>query len=1545
MATPSAPVSPPLQRRSIWRWVIEGRTGRGLPPLLLLILVVALALRLYGINWDQGNFFHPDERSIYMRVDCMYRLLTKAASYRDCTTDAPFQRVIAGFPSPSVFLDAAKSPLNPHWFPLGNMIIYVLLAIKLLLAPIMSMDLQALAMAGRTLSALADVGTVAMVYVLGKRLYGRGAGLLAAALVTFAVVHIQHSHYYRPETFTNLFVLASFWFMLQVLERQRLRDSLWLGLFVGLAFATKVSVLPLLLPLAAVYGRLLWLAVHSTGAAVRSEQTERVVLRAMAAGVVAVSVYLFWTPYALLDFPEFLEWNLRELDVVRNAGIVPYTVQYIGAPKFLYEFGQTTIWGLGVPLGLMAWGGLLAAAVINLRRPRVGQVLLLLWTIPLLLTVGSVEVKFLRYTFPLVPPLILMGSGAAWAGMRWLEKRRKALGVAAAVAIGLVVAFTAFYALAFQSIYSQPHTAVQAAKWINANLPFGTRILTDNHWDEGIPDVGRYSLKQLPMFEGDTPQKMAFVASDLASAEYLVFYSNRTYGAIGRVPARYPYSSNYYRLLLSGDLGYELVKSFDSYPRLLGVAFVDDPFGRAGLPVPKPLAAESPAPLTMKLGYADNDAITYDHPLVMVFKNTARYDANRLVAALLKPSVTVPPKPALMLTPKELAVQQQGGTWSDLFDRDSLANRFPVVVWLLLVEAASLATLPLGFVVFRGLSDRGYLLTKTLAVLLLAYIPWLLAGLKLMDFDRLSIYLALGGLAMASAVIVVLRRRDIATFVRGHWRVLLLEEGIFLAAFLAFMAVRWANPDLWHPYRGGEKPMDFAYLNAIVRSTTVPPYDPWFAGGYLNYYYFGQFIVATLIKATGILPEVAYNLAVPLLFALTAGGAFSVVYNLTSALRQRGGFRLGPGWGPAAAGVAAVFLVVVFGNLGSAVELVRTVWSHVASIRAPEGDPFHVWFWFSSRMMPGQNSITEFPAWTFLFADLHAHLIAIPISLLAVGLSLNLVLAAEEWGFRWSVLALPLAALALAVGSLAAINTWDYPTYLLLALAAVLLATYVVRRRLEVRLLAPAALGAAAMAGLSYIAFLPFHQRYVGSNLGVHGSAEQTSLPSYLAVHGLFLFLAVSYLVWEAASYLRTAFRRSSPDVPSLGLLRQAQGTLAHSPLLPVALPAAAALVAYMAAAGYATVALLFVLALVAVTLGVRHLMEGGVQATYHLFLLVLLVGAFGLGMAVDLVTLNNDIDRMNTVFKLYLQDWVLYGVASATILWYLVASARFSWRGLLAGRSRWSGALLMLAAFLSLGAAVFLLGMVVAMSAPDFGLDGVRTAMKLHHQAGIVIGLAAAAVLAYLVSAIFLSWRSWVLGKGLWLGLLLVLLAGISVFPVMAVRVRLAERFSTAFTGLNGAQYMDAAVYHDEHGPINLNWDWVAIQWLRDNVKGSPVVAEGNAYPNQYRWGSRVSIYTGMPTIVGWGWHQIQQRSVEESTVTKRLDDLAALYNTTDMAQAQRILRDYGVKYIYVGEVERLYYSKDGLAKFQRMADRGLTLVYSNPNVDIYQVRRVPES
>ena len=621
--------------RRAYAWTLGEGRGRWLaPPLLVFLLVVGLGLRLYGITWDQGNFFHPDERSIYMRVECMHRLLTEAPGFEDCKRDEPFRDTVVGIPSPVEFLQARKSPLNPHWFPLGTMIIYLLLGIKLLLAPVLTMSLQDLALAGRALSAIADTGTIAMVYVVGKRLFNRRAALLAATLLTFAVIHIQHSHFYRPEPLTNLFVLASFWGMLQVVDRGRLRDFVLLGVFVGLALATKVSVAPIIIPLVVVCGYVAFRAYRGAAAKDRPGILESNGMRALSTFAVAAAAYLFWTPYALLSFPEFLDWILRELEIVRNAGSVPYTVQYVNAPNLIYEIQQTTIWGLGVPLGILGWSSFAVAIFMNARRPRLEEVLLLLWAVPLLFLVASAEVKFIRYTFPLMPILILLGAGLGIRGIDWLQVNRRRVAAAGRGGLALIVVGTVLYGMAFEAIYTKPHPAVQASEWINATVPNGTAILTDNHWDEGIPNLGRYKVIQLPMFEGDSVSKMESLASNLMSAEYLVFYSNRTYGAIARFPERYPLSSNYYKLLFSGELGYELESSFRSDPSLLGVTLVNDPFSRAGLVQP-PTLEQRNGLLTLSLGYADNDVITYDHPMTMIFKNTAKYSQNRLLSLLL----------------------------------------------------------------------------------------------------------------------------------------------------------------------------------------------------------------------------------------------------------------------------------------------------------------------------------------------------------------------------------------------------------------------------------------------------------------------------------------------------------------------------------------------------------------------------------------------------------------------------------------------------------------------------------------------------------------------------------------------------------------------------------------------------------------------------------------------------------------------------------------------------------------------------------------------
>ena len=124
------------------------------------------------------------------------------------------------------------------------------------------------------------------------------------------------------------------------------------------------------------------------------------------------------------------------------------------------------------------------------------------------------------------------------------------------------------------------------------------------------------------------------------------------------------------------------------------------------------------------------------------------------------------------------------------------------------------------------------------------------------------------------------------------------------------------------------------------------------------------------------------------------------------------------------------------------------------------------------------------------------------------------------------------------------------------------------------------------------------------------------------------------------------------------------------------------------------------------------------------------------------------------------------------------------------------------------------------------------------------------------------------------------------------------------------------------------------AIRWLQDNVEGSPVVLE--AHLEFYRWGARFASYTGLPTVLGWPWHQTQQRMAYSSTVEERARDVREMYETTDVGRALELLRQYRVRYVVVGDLERIIYTADGLLKFQNLGQK----VFENQGTAIYKAR-----
>jgi YYY domain-containing protein len=1430
---PGPVVAPSTGQRATWHDTIR-RLGallgaRSMVPVwLLAILILSAGFRFTGLDWGQGTHRHPDERFLTMVVE----------------------RV--GWPaSVGEYLDEARSPLNPRnnnfgFWVYGDLAITIVkgatLALNALTDPEIPWDSYGRNyLVGRAVSGFFDLGTLFMLFLLARALYrDRRVALLAAFLYGITVLAIQHSHFWVVDNFSTFFVTLTLYWLVRIFTSERAGNPLLYilaGTFFGVALATKVSIFTLALLFGAVGAYKVTMAWRDTGT-IPQPLLESLILRLGLSVLFALLAFRVAQPYAFSGGIELSERWLSNMQEVRGQvtgeADPPWGFQWANRAPILFPLRNMVQWGMGIPLGLAAWAGWGVALWQLARRQRWVHLIPVLWVAVLFLHQGTQWVKSLRYFLPIYPMLVML---AAWL-LVWLWDRAKRDGARrgglfawtpgrAAALAGVVVGGTFLYALAFTSIYTRPHTHIQATHWIYENIPSGSVIATE-HYDEGIPfylpgaNPGGISYRglsndsgQLNWYYEDTPQKLVDALGWLDEADYIVTVSNRLYGSTARLPARFPMTINYYNALFSGALGFERVADFTSGPQLFGIE-LDDQFA------------------------AEEAFSVYDHPRVQIFQKTPAYDRER-AAALLSEGVewdNINRMSArqwteyggqvrtLMLDPDLRATYQTSGTWSQIFDRGSLQNRAPLLVWVLLLQGIGLLALPFIMAISAGLPERGYTFAKPLGLLLVGWLVWLLASLRLVTFSVGGVLLSmlLVGLLAVVLLLFVARRCGVTAgaLLRDTWRrdrrLILWSEGLFWAFFALVLAIRWANPDIWHPDLGGERPMDFAYLNAIIKSPYFPPMDPWFAGGYINYYYFGFVLVATLVQTSGVVPSVAYNLVIPTFFAMLAAGVWAVALALLVPLRVRGvgearhGIRA-----PAmAAALLAAIMVAVLGNLGELKVLVDGL-PRLSTLNFQSGIPgLEVavksldglvrgmilggqtlpgrmeWpYWNPTRTIP--NTINEFPWFTFLYADLHAHLMALPYTVLALALSLAVLRAPLGEGRVAGALRLGL--LALVLGALWPINTWDFPTYALVAFAALGLREWWRDGTLTGRALLATLWRWGLVMLLSRLLFLPFHNAYGSAyNAIERWTGERTGLADFLVVHGLFLFLIIFALIVDflhgrghngavrllrfrahhlgrrrRASRLQGAFVR--PGVTSLSLLYTALALWAGSLLLLLA--------------GWAVPALTLFLLVFALLL----LFRDRPDPTRQMVLCLIALG-LALALAVELVVLRGDIGRMNTVFKFYLQIWVLWGLAAAI---------------------------------------------------------GVAWVREVYHR--------------WLP-----EWR------GVWRAGFVMLFGIALLYPLFATHAKINDRFDRSVgPTLDGAAFMERAILHEVDqttgSPVQipLVWDYQAIRWMQEEVPGSPIVAEINTQPRLYGWGNRFAMWTGNPAIAGWDHHQRQQRAAAQ--------------------------------------------------------------------------------
>ncbi|MDE3077311.1 MAG: hypothetical protein KGJ86_17990, partial [Chloroflexota bacterium] len=432
-------------------------------------------------------------------------------------------------------------------------------------------------------------------------------------------------------------------------------------------------------------------------------------------------------------------------------------------------------------------------------------------------------------------------------------------------------------------------------------------------------------------------------------------------------------------------------------------------------------------------------------------------------------------------------------------------------------------------------------------------------------------------------------------------------ELLFLVAFAALTWYRGFNPEI----AGTEKPMDFALINGILRSGRFPPMDPWMSGFSISYYYFGYYLVALLVKLTGVAPAIGFNLGLATVFGLTATAVAGVVYGLT----QRFG-----------AGLLGAFLLLLASNPEGLLQ--------VAGYGTLTPQKFW-WWWPSSRVLKSGCSpecIDEFPQFSFMLGDLHPHVMALPVAVLALGLALAMLKRPER--LRWSRRDAPtFLAAAVLVGALGFINTWDLPAYLLLVVAAVAARQYLDGLK-AVDWRVPLALVLAAGA-----AYLPFYVSFHSQARGFALEQAQTAPGEFLRMWGFLIFLAVV----------------------GLGLLLRLKRGEALA-LIGVGIVLA---VVYR----HWLVALAAPLALAAAW-SVISMLRGGKWEAEKAFALGLLALALGLLAVCEVVYLKDDFNnRMNTIFKFYYEIWLLLAVSGASVVHHAARQARsrrlqFAWRG-----------------------------------------------------------------------------------------------------------------------------------------------------------------------------------------------------------------------------------------------------------------------------------------
>jgi uncharacterized membrane protein len=927
------------------------------------------------------------------------------------------------------------------------------------------------------------------------------------------------------------------------------------------------------------------------------------------------------------------------------------------------------------------------------------------------------------------------------------------------------------------------------------------------------------------------------------------------------------------------------------------------------------------------------------------------------------------------------------------------------ILWYLAATFLGWLAFPIAYRLFPGLADRGYSFSRSLGLLLWGYVFWLLASFGMLRNDIGGLLFA--ALLLAGACVWALRgipKAEFLGWLRRRSSMLVTVEVLFLLAFATWTVVRATNPEAL----GTEKPMELAFINAIMHSPTFPPHDPWLSGYAISYYYFGYVMMAMLAQLTSVAGSIAFNLGIALIFALSAIGAYGLVYDLLVArfppqpiapgqsgpVRKRN-FALPALLGP-------LFLLIV-SNLEGFLEMLHTrglLWqtSAAGTLDSPfwrwldikelnvapqlplSWEPTRFWWWWrASRVVEDYDMvggvreiIDEFPFFSYLLADLHPHVLAMPFALLIMGLALHLFLNAPptRWDLRinfrtlgWAaLLGIPASAFLLFFGArLERFSLLGLGLLVLFASAFLLLKLREPMTENGLSLLQRSDLGVVSLDLPQPLGPAGFLLAAVA--LGGMAFLNTWDFPLYVA-------LTAGAFALRQMIRLKQTFGQAARDFIMFGLMLGVTGGLLYIPFyLGFSSQAGGILPNLIYPTRGAQFWVMFAPLLVPILVFLINLQRQlGTRSTFWQGFRIALGGMLFLWIAALLLgLLILFVPVASSFFISSLGGGDAGGIFAEAILRRFTSPG--GWLTMLVLLSLSLGLLLRFsqrrpasnpaqpaaepekeaensakiepsrraATIVSSSADIFALLLILfgtlLVTAPEFfflrDLFGWRmnTIFKFYFQTWIIWSIAAAYASIVLLSTLRrLPLAAFSIG--------LVLLVGASlIYPIFSL--------PTKTNGFKPAEWsLDSTAYLAHNTPD----DMAAIAWLQHAPSG--VVAE--AVPpggGSYTEFGRVSQLSGLPAVLGWVGHENQWRGVDISgnaAPGTRQSDLERLYCSRDWSEAQGILDFYHIRYVMIGGLERQTYSPNdagcpaGLqeTKFQR----NLNPVFKEGGVVIYE-------